>query len=158
MNAARSIFLACLLAAASAVAAEPPPRSSGQTVYAPVYSHVLHGNQDGGGKASEWLLAAMLSVRNTDPARSMTVRSVRYYDSDGKLVREYGGERTLGPMATIEYFVEQRDKTGGSGANFLVVWDAPAPINAPIIETVHTYFFGTQSVTFVSGSQALHVK
>ncbi|MBV8411196.1 MAG: DUF3124 domain-containing protein [Alphaproteobacteria bacterium] len=134
-----------------------PPATQGQTVYVPVYSEVLYGNADSSGKAERWQLSATLSIRNTDPANALTVRSIRYYDTDGKLIREYAAGNKIGPFGTLEVFVEHKDKSGGSGANFLLVWDADKPINAPIIETVHTYFFGTRSVVFTSSGQALHV-
>lgn len=164
MNRAMAAVLLGILIAAGpaaarpAAAGEPPPRTAGQTVYIPVYSHVLHGNQDKRGKPDQWLLAAMLSIRNTDPANGMTVRWIRYYDTAGKLIREYLAQPLkLGPMASTEVFVEHKDTAGGAGANFLVGWDADKPINAPIIETVHTNFFGTQSVAFTSPGQALHM-
>ena len=152
-------LLSCclLLSGASAGAMDAPPMTAGQTVYVPVYSHVMHGNQDRNGKVGEWLLSAMLSVRNTDPSRPITVRSIRYYDTNGKLIREYPAGRTLGPLATMEVFVENKDRTGGSGANFLIVWAAEQPVNAPIVEAVHTNFFGTQSVAFTSAGQPLHI-
>lgn len=157
---ARIATAACAVAliATTALAADPPPMTAGQTVYVPVYSHVLHGNHDRNGKPDEWLLAATLSIRNVDPADGLTVRSIRYYDTRGKLLREYPAGRALAPLETIEVFIEHRDKEGGSGANFLVVWDAPKPVNAPIIETVHTNFFGTQSVAFTSPGRPLHGK
>ena len=139
------------------LAADMPPATQGQTVYVPVYSEVLYGNADSSGKAERWQLSATLSIRNTDPANALTVRSIRYYDTDGKLIREYAAGNKIGPFGTLEVFVEHKDKSGGSGANFLLVWDADKPINAPIIETVHTYFFGTRSVVFTSSGQALHV-
>jgi hypothetical protein len=149
-------FLALIGGAARA--GEMPPATQGQTVYVPVYSEVLYGNADSSGKPERWQLSATLSVRNTDPATSLTVRSIRYYDTDGKLIREYEAAKKIGPFATLEIFVEHKDRTGGSGANFLVVWDADKPMNVPIIETVHTYFFGTRSVVFTSPGQALHVE
>ncbi|MGE5505700.1 MAG: DUF3124 domain-containing protein [Actinomycetota bacterium] len=154
----RSAILATALClgTAVAVAGDGPALAKGQTVYVPVYSHVLHGNQDKSGTPSQWLMAAMLSVRNTDPDNAMAVRSVRYYDSHGKLIREYPVAAVrLEPMGTTEVFVEHKDNAGGSGANFLVVWDADKPINPPIVETVHTYFYGTQSTAFVSRGQPL---
>lgn len=144
----------CLLGGAG-FAGQMPPATQGQTVYVPVYSEVLYGNAEGG-KPERWLLSATLSIRNTDPNNSLVVLSVRYYDTDGKLIREYPGGKKLGPLATTEAFVEHKDRSGGSGANFLVVWEADKPINAPIIETVHTYFFGTRSVAFTSPGQPLH--
>jgi hypothetical protein len=151
--------LACLaLSGGASLAVNAPETTQGQTVYVPVYSDVLYGNTDRVGKPSKWFLSATLSIRNTDPANALRIRSIRYYDTDGKLIREYptGGE--VGPLGTREIFVEHADKSGGSGANFIVVWDADKPINAPIIETVHAYFFDTRGLVFVSPGQALHAE
>jgi len=139
----------------AASAAEAPPLSKGQTVYVPVYSQVQHGNQDRSGKPDEWLLSAMLSIRNTDPKSSIALRSVRYFDSKGKLLRDYPVTATLAPLESREVFIENRDTEGGVGANFLVVWDAASPVNAPIIETVHSNFYGNHSVVFTSPGQPL---
>ena len=159
-NLARGIALSiCLCSLGGAgLAGEPPPMTQGQTVYVPVYSEVLHGDVDRGGKPESWLLSATLVIRNTDMRNSLTVLSLRYYDTDGKLLREYPAGQKLGPLATMEVFIDREDKSGGSGANFLVEWDAGKPINSPIIETVHTYFFGTRSVVFTSPGQPLHVE
>lgn len=156
---ARVLALGLLVAAltGAAAAAEPPSLTPGQTLYVPVYSEVLYGNADGG-KPSRWPLSAMLSIRNTDPNHPMTVRSIRYYGTDGRLVREYPAGQTLGPMATAEVFVEHKDTTGGTGANFLVTWEAARPINPPIVETVHSYFFGTRALAFTSAGQPLRLE
>ncbi|HEX7198804.1 MAG TPA: DUF3124 domain-containing protein, partial [Dongiaceae bacterium] len=58
--------------------------------------------------------------------------------------------KSLAPLETTEMFIEHRDMTGGTGANFLVVWESAAPVNPPIIEVVHGYFFGNQSAAFIS--------
>lgn len=149
----RALFALALLWPACAQAQDT---STGQTVYVPVYSHVLHGNRDGRGKPQEWLLSAMLSIRNTDPAQSMTVTRAGYYDTHGRLIRETIGQAlVLPPMGSAEIFVENRDASGGSGANFLVEWTSASPINAPILETVHSYFFGTHSTAFTSRGVAI---
>jgi len=146
-----------LLLASGAADAEPTVElSQGQLVYVPAYSQIAHGNLDGAGKPSTVLLSSMLSVRNTDPERPMVVRSVKYYDNDGKLLKEYVEKpRPLAPLESIDFFVEHRDKSGGAGANFLVDWQADAPISPPLIETVNAYFFGTQSMAFTSRGQAV---
>jgi len=155
-----SLLSLCLLLplAGTGVAGELPPLTQGQTVYIPVYSEVLYGNMNTSGKPDKWLLSAMLSVRNTDPRHSLTVRSIRYHDGSGTLVREYPAGQTLGPLATAEAFVEHKDKSGGSGASFLVVWEATRPINPPIIESVHTNFYGTRALVFVSTGRPLNLE
>jgi hypothetical protein len=63
----------------------------------------------------------MLSVRNTDPRQSFRLASVKYFDGEGKLLREFVTEaRVVGPMPTLEFFIANRDLSGGSGAKFLV--------------------------------------
>jgi uncharacterized protein DUF3124 len=147
------VALMLLLAGSPAGAAGLSP---GQTIYVPVYSHVWHGNLDGSGKPAMLPLSVMLSIRNVNPEHAITVRAVRYYDTDGKLLKEFYKEpKTLAPLQSTDVFVENKDMTGGAGANFLVLWDAESPVNAPIVEAVHAYFFGTQSLVFTSPGQAI---
>jgi len=147
----RIAALGLLVIAPSAFADEAPPLSQGETVYAPVYSDVQYGNLDGSGNPSRMPLSAMLSIRNTNQAAPITIKSAKYYDSAGKLLREFIEQpKTLAPLESTEVFVEHRDMTGVSGANFLVFWESAAPVNPPIVEVVHGYFFGNQSVAFIS--------
>jgi hypothetical protein len=146
------------LSGGDSFAVNMPEMTQGQTVYVPVYSDVSYGNADRTGKPPKWLISATLSIRNTDPASALRIRSIRYYDTDGKLIREYPAGGEIGPLGTREIFVAHADQSGGSGANFIVVWDADKAINAPIIETVHAYFFDTRGLVFVSPGQALHAE
>jgi hypothetical protein len=63
--------------------------------------------------------------------------------------------RRLGPLASAEFFIEHKDLAGGSGAGFLVAWDADEPANEPIAETINAYFFGTQSIAFVGTGRVI---
>ena len=122
----------------------------GQTVYVPVYSHIY---ADGG---KPHLLETTLSIRNLDPDRAIAVKSVRYFDTEGALVKEYlGAEMGLAALATAEFLVEKQDIDGGSGANFIVVWDAKEPVYEPLIEAVMVGFAGTKSISFTSPGRAL---
>ena len=64
-------------------------RSTGQTVYVPIYSHIYSGL-----KGRPFNLAATLSIRNTDPQHPIRLVSVKFYDSEGKLVKEARGKYT----------------------------------------------------------------
>lgn len=116
----------------------------GQSVYVPVYSHIF--SQDGGREVD---LAVTLSVRNTDPARSITVAPIRYYDSAGRLVRTYEGG-LLGPLASRAYVVDEGDRTGGVGANFVVQWEAEGAVSPPVVEGVMISTASSQGISFVS--------
>lgn len=63
-----AIFAAFFVSTA-AIAQEARPLSKGQTVYLPIYSHMLYGNLGKRGVASSVLLSALVSIRNTDPSR-----------------------------------------------------------------------------------------
>lgn len=120
---------------------------NGQTVYVPAYSHIYSGNTE-----SPNLLAVTLSIRNTDPNHSIEILSVEYYATEGKLLKRYATSPiTLGALGTIRYTVPHKDKSGGSGANFIVQWKAGRPVNIPIVETI---MIGARS-SFSSRGQAI---
>lgn len=132
------LLFAALLAAVPAAAQEARPLSRGQTLYLPIYSHMLYGNVSSRGQVPRVLLSAMVSVRNTDPRRPIRILSARYYDTGGRFVRDYlAAPQTIPPLGTHELFVELHDETGGSGANFVIAWEAAAPANPPLVEALH---------------------
>lgn len=119
-----------------------------RAVYVPVYSHIYRG------RGQPVLLTATLSIRNTDPKNSITITSVRYYDTSGKLLRAYLQQPLkLGPMASTEFLVENTDTAGGSGANFVVDWAGEGKINRPIIECVMVGDGERQAVSFAVRGQ-----
>jgi hypothetical protein len=133
-----------------ASAANDPVVASG-SVYVPVYSHIYYRDEH-----RFVNLAITLSVRNTDADQSIAVRSVRYYDTAGKLVRTYVSEPArLGPMATREFIVEEEDSSGGSGANFVVDWSAAQAVSEPVVEAVMIGTSGAQGISFTSEGRTL---
>ena len=116
-----------------------------QTVYVPIYSHIY---SKGG---EPYLLEATLSIRNSDPERSIDITSVNYYDTKGKSIQEYlEGKLTLGPLETTAFLVENADTRGGSGANFIVAWKSDEPVYEPIIEAVMIGLDEGHSISFKS--------
>jgi hypothetical protein len=134
-NVAVATVLTLLLAGCDTVSprpgATPEPRGDTLRVYVPVYSFVYHLD------AREALnLTTTVSVRNTDPDRSVALTEVRYFDSQGRTIRDYIDEpRTLEPLASAEFVVEEYDVGGGSGANFLVDV-VPDGATEPLVEAV----------------------
>lgn len=130
--------------------------SSGQTLYLPIYSHLYHGDLDRSGKPGETLTSAHISIRNTDAGASLRVASARYYDTAGKLLKEYvPAPRTIPPLGTLELFVPHTDVSGGSGANFLITWSADGPINPPLVEALHADIRASRSVVFITTARVL---
>ncbi len=131
-------------------------RSTGQTLYLPIYSHIWHGETDKKGQPMKVLVSVSVSIRNTDPAKSIRVASALYYDTDGKKLREYlTSPKTIGPMGTYELFVPRSDDTGGSGANFVISWKSDAPASLPIVEGFHASMLVGRSIAFTTSARPL---
>ncbi len=131
--------------------AEDIQLSTGQTVYVSIYSHIYSGL-----KARPFDLAAILSIRNTDMNQAVTIVSAKYYDTDGKLLKEYLNEPLqLKALASTRYIIKEGDKAGGSGANFIVKWKSEKKVNPPIIEAVMIGTHSGQGISFVSRGQVI---
>lgn len=125
---------------------EVGPLAVQRTVYVPIYSslHVADHMQPVD-------LGATLSLRNVDSRRPVVILAVDYYDSDGALVRSFLDEPAeLGPLMSAEYFVARADRTGGSGANFLVRWGLREPGPELLVEAVMLGRDGTAGISFVT--------
>ncbi len=126
---------------------------AGQMVYVPIYSHIYAR----GGKP--FLLEATLSVRNSDPKEDITIASARYYDTNGKLIRNYLEKpMLLKSLATTEFLVPQKEIEGGSGANFIVEWISDTKVNKPVIEAVMIGIEGQTNISFVRPGFAIETQ
>ena len=153
-------FLVALLASQLVAAQEAPALSAGQTLYLAIYSHLYHGDvHPKTGKPSETLVSTHVSIRNTDPTTPMKVNSARYYNTGGKLLREYQTTpATIPPLGTLELYVPRSDSSGGSGANFLIAWSAEKPINPPIIEALHADIREARTLLFVTTARPIQTR
>lgn len=128
--------------------------SRGQTLYVPCYSHIYHGI-----KTRPIDLTITLSVRNTDPARAVTLTSVDYHDTTGKLVKRHlDAPMRLEPLMTAEFIVGQTDTSGGSGANFMVRWQAETPASPVFVEAVMIGTSAQQGISFTSQGRVVPEK
>lgn len=117
----------------------------GQTIYVPIYSHIYIRD-----KSLTMNLAATLSIRNTDAQNPIRVTSVRYYDTNGKLIKKYiSSPLRILPMATAEFIIAPNDTSGGSGANFIVEWAATIHVTEPIVEAVMIGEAYQQGISFI---------
>ncbi|QDV68791.1 hypothetical protein Poly24_25040 [Rosistilla carotiformis] len=117
----------------------------GQRLYVPVYSHVYHQ------KGEPYFLTATLNIRNTDTEHEIVVTSVRYFNTAGKEVRSMLQKPLrIGPLAATEFVIQRDDKVGGSGASFIVEWQAGTEVNQPLVETVMIDTRGQQGISFIA--------
>ena len=124
----------------------------GQTVYVPIYSHIYHYNSQN----HVMNLSATLSIRNTDLTNSIIITSVRYYNTNGQLVRqEITNPVELKSLASTDFFIATDDSSGGSGANFIVEWLAQNQVYEPVIEAI-MISSPSQGISFISPGRVLN--
>lgn len=125
--------------------------SKGQRVYVPAYSHIYSGN-----KEKPFLLTVTLSIRNIDPTHLIKITLVDYYETQGKLLKKsIDRPVALNPLESLRYVIPEKDKSGGSGANFVVEWHSDKPINRPIIESIMIGAQSSQGISFTSRGQEI---
>ena len=123
-----------------------PKSAHGELVYVPIYSSVFHQTA-----AREYLLTATLSIHNIDLTENIEISAVSYFDTEGGAVSEFLSEpAVLEPLSTRQFVVPQADRSGGTGANFLVKWESETEVTRPIIEAVMISTSGQQGISFIT--------
>lgn len=113
--------------------------------YIPAYSHIYISENN------YVKLSISLSIRNTDSTKDLYVESIDYYNTEGKLVKQYLSQpHVLKPMATIDYVITLEDMTGGNGAKFLVNVATKNKTSLPIIQAIMTNTFGNSYLSFLT--------
>jgi len=117
-----------------------------EKVYVPIYSEIYHSSGD-----RRFLLTATLSVRNISMRDSLYVSGVDYYDSYGQKKRTYLEQPILlGPLASVEFVIEDKEDEGGAGANFIVDWAAHKDNLRPVIQAVMIGTSSQQGISFTT--------
>lgn len=130
------------------------------TVYVPIYSDIYSET-----KSVKFNLTATLSIRNTSLMDSIYLEDIDYYNSAGEMVRKYSPNIILlKPMQSIEYVIEEEDKEGGTGANFIVNWGTNGYKVRPMFQGIMISTNGQQGISFstdgisIKKSTATHQK
>lgn len=114
------------------------------TTYVAIYSDIYTESRD-----IKFNLTATLSLRNTSQRHNIYISDVNYFNSSGKLVKEFLNKPILlEPLQSIEYVIEKNNETGGTGANFIINWSSPSVKAKPIIEAVMISTSGQQGISF----------
>ncbi|WP_275331247.1 DUF3124 domain-containing protein [Nodosilinea sp. PGN35] len=133
------------------LAAAPAAAVQGQTLYVPVYSEIFDSEAN-----RAFQLTVTLSLRNSDRAQPIVITTLDYYNSGGDRIATYlDAPIQLGPLASTEVVVDRTNTTGGVGANFIVEWQAAAPVSEPIVEAVMISTASQQGMSFVSPARVI---
>jgi len=145
------ILILCCCSPLPLYAVEEGGLSTGQIIYVPAYSHIYSGNLE-----RPFLLTVTLSIRNIDPKNHMEITTADYYETKGNLLKKFIEKPVLlNPLESIRYVVPEKDKSGGSGANFIVEWRSEKGVNPPITETIMIGTQNQQGISFTSRGQVI---
>ena len=127
--------------------AELPDLEIHKDIYVPAYSDLYYESD-----VRRTYFTVILSLRNISFTDSIYFDRIEYYDSEGKLLREFISKvLVLRPMESIEYIVEPSDKKGGTGANFVVSYSGRSNLkNPPYIEAIMLGNIGNYGFSFSS--------
>ncbi|PWH86597.1 DUF3124 domain-containing protein [Brumimicrobium oceani] len=114
-------------------------------VYVPVYSNIYQSTRN-----DRTSLTSTLSIHNTSETDTLFITRIDYFDTQGKLVKKYlENPIYVNTFETIEYVVDEKDDSGGSGANFVVEWYGSEKLN-PLFQAVMIGGLGSKSFSFTT--------
>lgn len=115
-----------------------------QKYYVPVYSEIYSSNEH-----MSIQLTVTLSIRNTSTSDSVYIDKVAYYNSNGELIRNYlENTIALSPLQSVDFVVHEKDKSGGTGASFMVsgVFNEVTPV----IQSVMIGTLNQQGISYLT--------
>lgn len=114
--------------------------------YLSVYSEIYQRNeQDAHG------LTATISIRNTSTTDSIFILNANYHNTKGHLIKNYFDYPIfLEPLETVEIVIDETDRLGGTGANFIFNWATKKALIEPYFEAVMITTTHQQGISFVT--------
>ena len=114
--------------------------------YLPVYSQIyqLHENKT-------YDLTVTVSLRNISSYDSIFILNADFHNPKGELIRNYFNEPIyLKPLETVAIVIDENDKEGGTGGNFVFDWAVQNEKNLPLFEAVMISTTGQQGLSFLT--------
>lgn len=112
------------------------------SVYSQIYSESEHRIHS---------LTATVSLRNISVTDTVFIDKATYYNTHGEAIRTYFNKTIyVAPMETVEIVIDESDKEGGTGANFLFNWRIKPNSNEPFFECVMISTSGQQGISFTT--------
>lgn len=116
-------------------------------IYSHIYSQTEHITHN---------LTATVSIRNTSKSDTLFLLAADYYNTQGKLIRNYlKAPIFLAPLETVEVVIAQGDTLGGSGANFLFDWAQNQESPEPLFEAVMISTTSSQGLSFTTSGKRI---
>ena len=132
------------------LAALTPRLHWGQEMYLPVASSVFAQDEE-----RPLHLTVTVTVHNTG-AEPLVIDRLDYIGTTGDLLEKVvEAPVAVGPLETREYVIRERDIRGGTGASFVLSWQADVPTTAPVVQAIHVSSSGNHSFGFITTAVVL---
>lgn len=96
-------------------------------------------------------LTATISMRNTSRVDTIFILKAEYFDTNGKPIKQYFDKPIyLAPLETVGIIIEEKDKEGGFGANFIFDWGIKKHSTEPLFEGIMISTSGQQGLSFTT--------
>ncbi|MBX2942014.1 MAG: DUF3124 domain-containing protein [Cyclobacteriaceae bacterium] len=116
------------------------------STYLSVYSEVYQVTEN-----RTYHLTVTVSMRNISSKDSVYISSAKYYNTEGHLIRTYlDNPIFIAPLETVEIVINEGDKEGGTGGNFIFEWGSPVAQNEPHFEAIMISTTGQQGLSFTT--------
>lgn len=117
------------------------------SVYSQIYGETEQRTYD---------LTATISMRNISDSDTIYIHEAAYYDTKGHLKRNYFNHSIyIAPLETVEIIIDEKDQSGGTGANFIFDWSSPKNTHPPLFEGI---MISTVSRGLSFTTQAVRIK
>ncbi|HEY9113604.1 MAG TPA: DUF3124 domain-containing protein [Bacteroidales bacterium] len=114
--------------------------------YLPVYSQIYQLNEN-----RTYDLTVTVSLRNISLSDTIYILNADYYNTSGEKIRNYFNTPIyLLPMETVEIIIDELDREGGTGDNFVFGWAVKNEKNLPFFEAVMISTTGQQGLSFTT--------
>lgn len=114
--------------------------------YLPVYSQIYQLNEN-----KTYDLTVTVSLRNISLRDTIYILNADYYNTSGEKIRNYFNKPIyLLPMETVEIIIDELDREGGTGDNFVFDWAVRNEKNLPFFEAVMISTTGQQGLSFTT--------
>jgi hypothetical protein len=122
--------------------------TTGSAIYVPIYRSFY---QIYGSTRDAYSLTSTVCLHNTDPKQAIKVLSIDYYNSSGKLVKNFIDEPTMiKPWNSKEITIQPSTEPDDFGANLIIRWKSDQPANSPVVEVLMTGQVLNRGVSFTT--------
>ena len=126
----------------------------GQTFYVPCYTSFMSGSQ-----ADSYAFDAKptIFINNTDQNHAINIVRIDFYNTNGKLVEKYLQQpQKLNANSSMRINVKERLKgEEGSGAHFIIQWQAEHKVVEPLVQTWFVGAVGTRGYSYTAPARVI---